>query len=480
MGYRSGAIYTNATAAHGNPSFSYTILAGSNRLIVVDIHSFSGLDDGTGSDTNVTGVTIGGQALTQRYQFSYGDVGGASKLRASRWYIKEANLPANGAQTVVVTYVNNGSGIDQSAIALRQYDDIEQATTFRSAAVVSDADLDTGRSEAIATQAGDIAIDAVFIFNEADLAVGAGQTERDAAEQTGTNIDVFTSDEVATGVSTTMSSSWSTNQDCAIGVDALIPAAPAGVEGAAAVSLPLLQIDAEATVDIAATAAAALPTLQLSTAGTVDVDGAAAVTLPKLQLSTTTTVDLTGSASITLPLLSASGAVALGQLQQGGRGLMIVLPPPERRARTRARKHGAVIQLVGYQAVVEGEATASVTLPNLAVSGQASVAITGTAAIALPLLQAFGSEEAVVAGSAAATLPRLQVSGLAAVGVAATSAASLPRITISAIAALEVGAVGAITLPLLQAIAAGQQGVVNDQQLVAHHHAGPRYQGRRI
>lgn len=233
MTYRSG---TSATAAsHGSvPSFSYTILAGDDRLIVVDVHSFSGVD-GSGDVTAVTGITLGGVALTERFGFSYGDVGGAPKLRASRWYIREADLPADGSQAVVITFANN-SQIDQVAVTVRQYDDIDQTTTFRSAAVVSDADLDTTRSEAITTQSGDIVLDALMIFDETGLAIGANQTARDEAEQVGTNIDVYTSDEVATGSSTTMSWTWSTSQDCAIGVDALIPSGGGGGGGEAPAS----------------------------------------------------------------------------------------------------------------------------------------------------------------------------------------------------------------------------------------------------
>lgn len=252
-------------------------------------------------------------------------------------------------------------------------------------------------------------------------------------------------------------------------------------DATAAVTLPMLQIDADATVDVGASASVTLPQLQTAAAGTVDIDGAASITLPRLQVSTASTLELTGTGNITLPMLAASGAGVLGALAQPGRSIHVVVPRPEKRSRVLARKHGLLIQLVGYQSVVEGEATASVTLPMLAVSGQGSVAISGTAAITLPLLQAFGAEEAgVVPGAASVTLPRLQVSAQGAVGVAGTSAIALPLVTITAATAVEVGAVGAITLPLLMAAAAGQQGAVNDEQLVAHHHAGPFYAGRRL
>jgi len=87
-------------------NFTHTLVAGSNRIIVVGTGGETTLAD-TSPVWNVDSITYGGAAMTQAVRVVTTETGGGlSNNSSSLWYLLEANLPANGLQTVQI----NGSG----------------------------------------------------------------------------------------------------------------------------------------------------------------------------------------------------------------------------------------------------------------------------------------------------------------------------------------------------------------------------------
>jgi hypothetical protein len=91
---------TTGTGTTSPLSFSHTLVAGSNRLVVVSV----GIENGANYD--VTSVTYGGNTMIKAVDGATGTTGFIMLVEI--WYILEANLPSNGAQTVVIT----GSGTE--------------------------------------------------------------------------------------------------------------------------------------------------------------------------------------------------------------------------------------------------------------------------------------------------------------------------------------------------------------------------------
>jgi len=80
-----------------NPvSWSHTLVAGSNRLVVVLV----GVEDDSAID--ITGITYGGNAMTKAIDGLTGVSG--YRVMADIWYILEGALPGDGAKTVTVTF----------------------------------------------------------------------------------------------------------------------------------------------------------------------------------------------------------------------------------------------------------------------------------------------------------------------------------------------------------------------------------------
>jgi len=98
------------TSGTGNAltlTFSHTLVAGSNRLVVV---CFAGESDG---GLSVSSVTYGGTAMTLAVSLETPDSG--FKYIGQLWYILEANLPANGANNVVITTSGSTSSLEVNA-----------------------------------------------------------------------------------------------------------------------------------------------------------------------------------------------------------------------------------------------------------------------------------------------------------------------------------------------------------------------------
>jgi len=86
---------TSATGTALTLSFSHTLVAGSDRLVVVSV----GIENGNTID--VDSVTYGGQTCTKAIDH----ITGASGFRflAEIWYILDADLPSDDSQTVAIT-----------------------------------------------------------------------------------------------------------------------------------------------------------------------------------------------------------------------------------------------------------------------------------------------------------------------------------------------------------------------------------------
>lgn len=125
---------TGNTVPGVDSSLSHTLVAGTlgSRKVIVYIIAENG------NTIDVSGVTYGGKAMTQA-------VGGSSassgfRQYSSLWFIDEADLPSNGAQTVAVTFTGTGSSPEYS-IFCAEYEGIAQG-----AASETDIDAQTSGS----------------------------------------------------------------------------------------------------------------------------------------------------------------------------------------------------------------------------------------------------------------------------------------------------------------------------------------------
>jgi hypothetical protein len=108
---------TSATGTGLTLSWSHTLVAGSNRLVVVCL----------GAEHNgitVSGVTYGGNAMT--LAVSYESPASGTKYLSQIWYILGANLPANGATTVTVTATGDTTSLEVNAFC-SEYTGVTQA-----------------------------------------------------------------------------------------------------------------------------------------------------------------------------------------------------------------------------------------------------------------------------------------------------------------------------------------------------------------
>jgi hypothetical protein len=107
---------TSATGTSLTLSWSHTLVAGSNRTIVVCLGAEH-------SGTTVSGVTYGGTAMT--LAVSYETPATGTKMLNQIWYLLEANLPANGAKTVTITA--NGGSISEITGFCSEYTGVKQS-----------------------------------------------------------------------------------------------------------------------------------------------------------------------------------------------------------------------------------------------------------------------------------------------------------------------------------------------------------------
>ena len=111
---------------------SYTVPAGSDRIVVIVVHIRSAVDN-----VDITGVTLGAQAATAlaaEESFAW-----SNKVLTTRiFYIKEADIPS-GAQTLTVS----GANVDEYATVFTLFNVDQAATPYLESPADSDVTLQT-------------------------------------------------------------------------------------------------------------------------------------------------------------------------------------------------------------------------------------------------------------------------------------------------------------------------------------------------
>lgn len=111
------------TSGSGNAlslSYSHTLVAGDNRMVVVCIFYENG------DAIDVTSVSYGGQAMTKAVEALTGTTG--FRFLTEIWYILEADLPANGSNTVAITDAGTLSSFEVSSFCA-EYTGVAQTGT---------------------------------------------------------------------------------------------------------------------------------------------------------------------------------------------------------------------------------------------------------------------------------------------------------------------------------------------------------------
>jgi len=86
-------VDTSATGTSTYLTWSHTLLANSNRMVVVYLSAEH-------NGITISEVTYGGNAMTLATSY---ETGTTTRMMTQIWYILEANLPANGARTVAIS-----------------------------------------------------------------------------------------------------------------------------------------------------------------------------------------------------------------------------------------------------------------------------------------------------------------------------------------------------------------------------------------
>lgn len=188
------AVSAQSTAAANTISVSHTLGSGTNRLAVVVVTTYR-----NGGDPNITGITYGGVAMTElvdKIQTVSSD-----RFHAAIWYLKNADMPSDGSKTVTATY--DESNTKEMQVAVQTFSGVDQTTPF------TDSDS-TGSSSSVSasltltTVSGDMAIDCLNTYT-GTRTIGADQTLVKSQVDAGSTTDLHFSKETATGTSTTMS-----------------------------------------------------------------------------------------------------------------------------------------------------------------------------------------------------------------------------------------------------------------------------------
>lgn len=187
--FESITSHVSLLTASATESFSHTVASASERLLLVKV-----IGDGSIAFT-VLGVTYGGVGLTR--------LGGSTPTSSHKltdiWYMV---APTVGTATLAVTLSTNFSNLSEETTLAENYSNVAQGSPLGS---IAQSSANTGSpSISVTGVAGDLITDCAI--TNANLAVGAGQTERYRAA-CGTEF-AGSSTIVAVGASTTMQ--WTT------------------------------------------------------------------------------------------------------------------------------------------------------------------------------------------------------------------------------------------------------------------------------
>jgi hypothetical protein len=127
LGTDTSQAYTSTTV--WSFSFSHTLVAGSNRLIIVDCGGETTLAD-TSPIWSVTSITYGGVAMTQAIRTATTETAsGYSNNTSEIWYLLESSLPTTGAKTVQINGTGPNSSIEVWGVCT-QYGGVEQTAPY--------------------------------------------------------------------------------------------------------------------------------------------------------------------------------------------------------------------------------------------------------------------------------------------------------------------------------------------------------------
>lgn len=227
-----GAIVCNnetATSTLADPqTLNYTPDAGSNRVLIVNIH----YRDTDADNTTISGVTSSAGGTFDHYGTASATGGGAD-IVAAIYYSTDF---ADGAQTISVDY---SGAVLQGYVAAYTCTGVNTSNPFRAVAVTNTGTTTTATVDVTGTLASDLVIDAASITAlDAGVAptLGADQTQMYNVALGGDNADMVASSEPGNGGTVTMS--WTT----LTGINAWATVAGALVEPIAASRRPQMPL----------------------------------------------------------------------------------------------------------------------------------------------------------------------------------------------------------------------------------------------
>ena len=205
--------FSNTDAA--SLTFSYTVTAGTGRVLIVA----AGAVDGVEADTVATGVTYGGTAMT--LVNSNTNPSGANDIGASLWIL---NNPAVGAANIVVTYT--GTCFGTVAIGC-EFQNVDPVTQQDVAATGGTSESTPTTVSLVSVTDGALGVDLVLTRQAKTHAVGAAPQALLGSQVQSTGGDDCTlsmsTELMATAGSIEMTRSWTTNTDACFSMMVLRP-----------------------------------------------------------------------------------------------------------------------------------------------------------------------------------------------------------------------------------------------------------------
>lgn len=181
-------------------TLAHTLVAGSERVVVITTGRFNF------TPRTVSGVTYGGVTATPIHNI----VGSDTAWCIAQHYVKDADLPADGANNAVITYSGN---VDNSAMVIEAHSGVDQANPIGDKDSRDGTAGDTGGTLTLTTVSGDWAL--CGLLQSADAPTkNAGDVDIGAAVA---DADTYLSYEEAGGASTTVGWTVSSQANIIIG-----------------------------------------------------------------------------------------------------------------------------------------------------------------------------------------------------------------------------------------------------------------------
>ena len=193
-------VGTDVTSTNGSAvplQFSHTLVAGSNRLIVVSVGCENANDPGTWT------ITYGGQTCTISANAQQG-TGFANNAIVA--ILKEADLPSNGSNQVSITFSGTAGSLEISA-SCAQYAGVDQTGPSDTDTTVQTTGTQIINDVTVAT--GDLVVSAVSAGNAASGGFTQGQSQTEIFDYNDTSSVACTTELIATGSLSQVDSTFS-------------------------------------------------------------------------------------------------------------------------------------------------------------------------------------------------------------------------------------------------------------------------------